>query len=118
MDSIQNQLWHSFNTSQANTEMLKEKLNSIPDHLCNIHKFSENKYYKECEHGPLPPEGRAKVWCSPESPVSNIRLRYKLKVNFQAIPKVMNILHGFQNCRFDDLEHMVEFTHTGELGEY
>ena len=28
-----------------------------------------------------------------------------------------NAIHGLNNVRFDDLEHMVEFTHTGDLGK-
>ena len=35
----------------------------------------------------------------------------------QAITKVKNAIHGYQNIRFNDLEYMTEFTHTGDLGK-
>ena len=35
---------------------------------------------------------------------------------FQALVKVNNAIHGVNNARFDDLAHMIAFTHTGDLG--
>jgi hypothetical protein len=35
----------------------------------------------------------------------------------QAITKVKSAIHGHNNIRFNDLEYMVEFTHTGDLGK-
>ena len=36
----------------------------------------------------------------------------------QAIAKVRAALNGHNGCRMDDLEMMLEFTHTGDLGSY
>ena len=62
ISSIKNQLWWSFHNSIGNLEMLKEKLNSVTDHLSNIHHFPDNKHYEKCEHGNL-----EKAWLHPES---------------------------------------------------
>ena len=37
-------------------------------------------------------------------------------LSFQALVKVRNAIHGVNNSRFEDLAHMVLFTHTGGLG--
>ena len=49
--------------------MLKEKLESITEHLCNVHLFPENVEHKQCSHEPLDGE-RTKAWLDPESLVS------------------------------------------------
>ena len=37
--------------------------------------------------------------------------------SLQALVKVNNAIHGVNNGRFDDLDHMIAFTHTGDLGQ-
>ena len=49
--------------------MLKEKLESITEHLSNVHLFPENVEHKQCAHDPLDGE-RTKAWLDPESLVS------------------------------------------------
>ena len=70
IDSIQNQLWYSFATSQGNLIMLQEMIDSIPEHLCNIHIFSENQFFRQCGHDLLTEENRRKAWMSPNEIVS------------------------------------------------
>jgi hypothetical protein len=43
---------------------------------------------------------------------------YNLPLSLQAVTKVKAALHGHQNSRWNDLEMMTEFTHTGEIGEF
>ena len=112
LSSIKNQLWWSFHNSIGNLEMLKEKLNSVTEHLCNIHHFPGNKHYEKCEHGNL-----EKAWLNPESLVMIGYSEYLAYWYLQAITKVKNAIHGYQNVRFNDLEYMTEFTHTGDLGK-
>ena len=49
--------------------MLKEKLESITEHLSNVHIFPENVEHKTCAHDALEGE-RTKAWLDPESLVS------------------------------------------------
>ena len=37
--SIETQLWWCFGSSIGNLTMLREKLDSITEHICNIHSF-------------------------------------------------------------------------------
>ena len=72
MVSITNQMWWAFgdsigkklsrlidqshyemHRSSGNEEMLREKLLSIPLHLCNQHQFENNVYHVACPHGDL-----------------------------------------------------------------
>ena len=48
---------------------MKEKLESITDHLADIHHFPENSQHKQCCHGELEAE-RNKAWLDPDSLVS------------------------------------------------
>ena len=48
--------------------MLKEKVLSIPLHLCNVHVFPNNKYHKACAHKEL--GAHSKAWLSPDSKVN------------------------------------------------
>jgi hypothetical protein len=89
-------LWWSFRNSVGNAELLKERVSSITDHLSDIHEFPNNKQHKQCSHGPLGP----KAWLSPDS---------------KAVSKVKAALNGYKGCRMDDLDMMVDFTHTGDL---
>ena len=51
-----------------NVTLLKEKLDSITNHICNIHTFQENLEHRSCSHGPLSPdEERSKSWLDPDS---------------------------------------------------
>ena len=76
ISSISNQIWWCFSSSVGNLELLREKLNSVPDHLCNIHYFPENIHFKQCGHAPLSPdEERGKAWLSPESLVNIYRVK-------------------------------------------
>ena len=53
--------------------MLKEKLNSIPDHISNIHQFNENLEFQQCGHGVLSTEEeRIRAWLSPDSLVNSL----------------------------------------------
>ena len=47
--------------------MLKEKINSIPEHLTNKHVFPSNKQHLRCAHADL--DDRTKAWLDPESKV-------------------------------------------------
>ena len=68
LKSIELQLWWCFGTSVGNVEMLKEKLNSITEHMCNIHEFSDNEHFKHCGHHPLTvDEQRNKAWFDPDA---------------------------------------------------
>ena len=49
----------------------------------------------------------------PEADINLCEIEYLL----QAISKVKNAIHGYQNVRFNDLENMLQFTHTGDLGK-
>ena len=69
--SIQNQLWWCFSSSQGNLKMLQEKIDAIPDHLCNIHEFPENEYFHHCGHQELMGKQREKAWLSPNDLVSS-----------------------------------------------
>ena len=77
-------MWHSFANCQGNVFLtmcfflkkmhntsgdpllLKEMLLSIPDHMSNVHTFSENSCYTACPHGPLTGD-RGKAWLPPDS---------------------------------------------------
>ena len=53
--------------------MLKEKLNSIPDHISNIHQFNENLEFQQRGHGVLSnEEERIRAWLSPDSLVNSL----------------------------------------------
>lgn len=94
--SIKNQLWWAFGNSIGNLELLTERIYSIPGHLTNTHTFPTHKQHKECAHGPL----GERAWLEPDS---------------KAISKVKAALNGYKDCRKDDLEMMIDFTHTGDL---
>ena len=97
--SITNMLWWSFATSIDNHDLLKEKIESIPEHITNNHSFHKNKEHKACQHPPITGK-RKKKW---------------LKKGALPVEKVDNALHGFDNSRLKDLPHMVGFTHTGSI---
>ena len=78
--SIQNQLWWCFSSSVGNLVMLREKLNSITDHMCNIHEFPDNEVFKKCEHRDLSLEERQKAWLSPDSLVFIIPVLVLLEI--------------------------------------
>ena len=66
--SIQNQLWWSFSSSVGNVAMLREKLDSVTEHMVNVHSFPENQHFRQCGHGLLfTDEEREKAWLSPDS---------------------------------------------------
>ena len=46
--------------------MLREKLLSIPHHMCNQHQFETNLHYKKCPHEDLG-EARDKPWLDKHS---------------------------------------------------
>ena len=49
--SITNMLWYSFSSSIGNLTKLQEMILSIPDHICNVHSFGDNKIHKACDRG-------------------------------------------------------------------
>ena len=50
---------------------MKEKLDSITEHLSNIHSIPENSHHMLCAHGDLEPdECRDKAWLDPDSLVT------------------------------------------------
>jgi len=56
----------------GNLDLLKEKLDSIPEHMCNIHYFADNKHFKQCGHDPLSIEKElATAWMEPDKLVSS-----------------------------------------------
>ena len=57
--------------SAGNVPMLKEKIESITGHMCNIHTFPDNSHHMSCCHGPLTGE-RPRAWLNPDSLVSFI----------------------------------------------
>ena len=68
LTSIQNQLWFCFSTSVGDLQLLKEKLNSVADHISNIHSFSHNSKFKQCGHEELNPDQVVgKAWLPAES---------------------------------------------------
>ena len=97
-------------------EKLREMILSIPEHLANVHNFPVNTHHKECEHPPLT-GARDKEWLGKESLVwfGNPQSFQYFNL-FQAVQKVRSALVGKDNCRIDDLPHMVGFTHTGSIG--
>ena len=69
--SLETQLWWCFGSSIGNLTMLREKLDSITEHICNIHTFSENEQYRECGHPPITEQQmRSKTWILSNSLVS------------------------------------------------
>ena len=52
----------------GNATLLKERVLSIPDHLCNVHQFPENQEHMACSHDHL----EEKAWLSPDSKVGCI----------------------------------------------
>ena len=59
------------NDSAGNVALLKEKIDSITGHICNIHTFPDNSHHLRCCHGPLDVE-RPRAWLNPDSLVSSI----------------------------------------------
>jgi hypothetical protein len=70
---------------------------SITAHITNQHTFAGNMKHKRCEHGDLP-ENRNKAWLKPGS---------------FAVKKLEAAIRGKNNCRLNDLQYMLGFTHTG-----
>ena len=69
--SIETQLWWCFGSSIGNLTMLREKLDSITEHICNIHSFTDNEQYRECGHPPITEQQkRSKSWLVPNTLVS------------------------------------------------
>ena len=95
--SVTNMLWWSFSTSN-DEETLREKILSIPRHLCNRHQFPSNKKHMECLHGDLSENERRKSW---------------LKENSKEVEKLVLALRGHNDSRLNDLANMTEFHHTG-----
>ena len=50
----------------GNPVLLAEKLQSIADHISNVHAFQSNRFYKACPHLPLT-GAREKAWLHSES---------------------------------------------------
>ena len=99
MTSITNMMWWSFSSSIGNVKMLKEKLGSITGHMANVHHFPENSEFRECGHA--------------DDAIGGVRTKAWLNPNSLALTKVVTALHGHQNNRWNDLEMMTQFTHTG-----
>ena len=53
----------------GNEAMLREKLLSIPLHMCNLHTFEKNDHHRKCTHGDLG-EDRDKPWLTMNSLVA------------------------------------------------
>ena len=102
----------------GNHILLKELLLSIPDHICNIHVFPGNIFYKDCGHTPLPGE-RPKAWLDVDSLVKKIKMLSEISFyTKKAVRKIRAAIVGKDNCRLDDLPHMLGFTHTGSIGKF
>ena len=102
----------------GNLTLLKEKLDSITEHVSNIHAFPENSHHHKCCHLPLDPdECREKAWLVPDSLVKPGSSFIEIWLHFyQAVTKIRTALHGYQNSRWNDLDMMTDFSHTGEIG--
>ena len=73
--SITNMMWWSFSSSKGlskskkniilkvlytgNVKMLKEKLDSVTEHIAGVHHFPENSEHIECSHAPVDDTRRA-----------------------------------------------------------
>merc|ERR1712179_153671 len=72
--SITNMMWWSFSSSKGNLKMLREKLDSITEHMCGVHHFPENSEHKLCAHGPV--DDRRRALLSPDSLVYFIMIDF------------------------------------------
>ena len=100
LDSINNMLWHSFGQCKGNLKLLEEMILSIPEHISNNHKFPHNTVLKACSHGNLSAKDREKAWLHPDS---------------LSVKKVRQAIMGHDRSRFNDLQYMLRFTHTGQI---
>ena len=53
----------------GNEVLLREKLLSIPDHMCNKHEFT-NVEYEKCPHGSVEGERETRPWLDQDSLVN------------------------------------------------
>ena len=102
--------------------LLREKLLSIPDHISNCHVFPSNTEHLACNHLPLTGD-RAKAWLRPDSLViikniSHIYFLFEIVLFYQAIQKIRSAILGKDDCRINEVPHMVGFTHTGPVGTF
>ena len=92
---------------------------SIPEHISNVHTFPANSHHKKCDHLPLTGE-RSKAWLVKNAMVflqSCYNCFWELIDIFQEVQKIRSALLGKDNCRINDVPHMVGFTHTGSIGK-
>ena len=80
-------------SNEGNLEELKEKWLSILSHICDIHEFPRNNFFKRCQH-----EKIDRKWLSPDSSA------------FSALKKVIS-----EKRFIADLKYFSEFSHTGNL---
>ena len=95
--SIVNHFWWCSSSCDNNFEMLKEKWLSVLYHIRGIHSWKGNKYFKKCEHGKL----KKRKWLKAKSSA------------FKALKSVVQ-----DKKIIEDLKHIVEFRHTGNLEVY
>lgn len=70
--SIINHSWWSTQTSEGDTEVLKEKWVSVIHHVTNRHDWHGNRHYHACAHEPLDETSqRGKFWLMPGSEAHN-----------------------------------------------
>lgn len=50
--------------------LLREKLLSITDHMCNKHEFVNNVEYKKCPHGGVEGDRETRPWLDQDSLVN------------------------------------------------
>ena len=101
-DSITNMLWWSFATCKDEND-LREKIQSIPLHCSNKHKFRTNRQHKQCAHGSLKTSGRTKPW---------------LKEGSKNLEKLTAAINGKDMSRLNDLGMMTGFHHTGAIENF
>lgn len=63
--------WTAASTPDGNGQMMLEKLQSVADHVQNIHEH-DCDLYDACPHGPLEGTERHKKWFKPGNKIYNI----------------------------------------------
>ena len=99
IQSVSNHLWWSIQTCGGNPEVLKEKWESIVNHVANVHQWRKGKHFRKCAHHKLSEREQKSIkFLKPGSPAH---------VALEEVVLNENLIK--------DLRMVTEFHHTGNL---
>ncbi|XP_018123760.1 uncharacterized protein LOC108719420 [Xenopus laevis] len=101
ISAITNHLWWSSQTCNQNVKILLDKWKSVLFHIANRHSFGSLKYYKNCQHRRLSPQGKKDArWIVANHPAHSVLAEIIHDKRF-----LVDLQHAEKFCQTVDLEN-------------